>query len=47
MSDDFDFRAIVRYLTPTNVLKWLLVVFLTALAFIAIIWIAVQAWSSS
>ncbi len=47
MSDDFDLRVIVKYLTRRNALSLLLVLFLWALGVIAVLWVAAQAWNSS
>ena len=41
MSDDFDFREIVRYLTPGNVFKWIAVIAFGVLAVIVLSFLAV------
>lgn len=47
MSDDFDLGAIIRYLTPRNLLLWLVVLTAWALAIILVLWVAALAWRSS
>ena len=44
---NFDWRAILRHITPVNVFLWTLVIGAAALAVIGVLWVAAQAWQSS
>lgn len=47
VSDDFDFREIVKYLTPANVFKWISVIAFGVLAVILLVFIAVYLWGAT
>ncbi len=47
VSDDFDFKAIVKHLTWGNAFMLLLVLGAWALGVNAVLWVAAQAWNSS